>query len=871
MNTWIFSVLILVGLFLGASCASELRHGGYLDRFNASSTEGSSLASVGGKGSDLARHVTQNGPFSLMLGSGDGNSTIEEQMCTGSFSASYTSLRIHSIIESRVFLLPDCVYPILQQFLSIDLLRIIIRGSAAFPDPFARLGAASSSLEALTCVNVAFVNDLEQPLSGVNLDTVLTYFPKTSELTVRLSQLPGATLPALLPSRFSFFSIVECGLTGSIPSTLLTQYTSAPYLVLDFKGNNIHGPIPDDLFTGFPLGSIEILTLDFSDNILDGTISSTLFSTGMPMLQLLYLDFSSNRLFGSLNNLLASTSFSSSLTTFQVRFDDNLLEGSLPTWFMTGSTVCNHCCSSVYLFEISASENNLNGSIFPGFLAQAGFDASSLSSSFILNFGQNKLAGSVPGDLLNLNGASPNTYSVDLQQNQLAERLPSNLFAPVIWTSISSGFIHLGNNQLEGDLPDSIFYGQEAPSLASLRIILYGNRRMKGSVPAAFLTSLASAGHAPSTSPMMLFTLTLATTPITGHLAIPSGLDGPRDLRLTILAAACNFTTISVAPGASRSMERLELQGNLLLSGTIPTDLFAPWSNLSALVASNTKLSGPFSVNASSLPSTLSSLWLASTDVDFCSGTIGEPWAPSKLTDCNLDLTNAYLCSNKYPKCSTLALLPTMPVSQPPSAAPSGCSEATKPSPEFVCIGSIWTFIGSYEAPTLVIPSGSTSTIIVGNVTSPSVVINGIGSSLVINNGCATNLSTVTLELTQSDLEKLGSKTKTQTLVRLNTTTSTDGTCSDLSNVNIELKVRGSSCKRVKVSKLSSNSQLSAVLSIDNRSCRTWWIVLIAVVGSVVVIVVLIVLLVVLVPSIRAFVRPFSQRNKANAATDNVK
>lgn len=275
--------------------------------------------------------------------------------------------------------------------------------------------------------------------------------------------------------------------------------------------------------------------------------------------------------------------------------------------------------------------------------------------------------------------------------------------------------------------------------------------------------------------------------------------------------------------------------------------------------------------------SVLRALQLQDTLIDFCANLSARAvWTSDGiLTDCDLRMTNAGHCANYYPSACSITLPPldiipiitippppTTPPLAPPVAPPVfGCTASTQPSTDWKCIGSTWTFVGTVVVPTLTVPAGAVQTVIQGNLSSSAIVIVGFGSTLVISDGCATNLTSVTVELTKNDLDKIGSK-KLQTLISLNST-SNNPQCSNLTEVQLVVRVTHGSCKTASVSKVAGQNQLSALFTIDSSGCRTWWIILISVLGGIIVLSLIItVLLVLFVRPVREFVRPHSKRNR---------
>lgn len=383
--------------------------------------------------------------------------------------------------------------------------------------------------------------------------------------------------------------------------------------------------------------------------------------------------------------------------------------------------------------------------------------------------------------------------------------------------------------------------------------------------------NLASANTLPATMPLTLpatmHIFTVTNCGLTGSIPAslydlfnPSFNSLYLDLSSNSLSGAIPATLLSNVPFSNIRYFTLLLYSNLL-EGTIPTTLFStsPSAMTDFMVDfSSNRLSGEASNLFASLTIdcslNLRQLNLANTAIRFCAGN-RTSWTSTPLTTCKLEATEAYYCDFYYPSQCDLSK-PTVPT------GPGGCSASARPSPDWICVDSTWVYYGSFNGTTLTIPSGNSESVVVGNVTSSTIVIGGSGSSLTLQAGCATNLTTVTIELSPSEIGKLTTGTSTVIL------SSYGGSgCTNLSTVNVEAKIKGHSCRKVTVKKQSDENSLSAIFSVDSGGCRTWWIILVSVVAAVVFIaVVVFILLAIFVPAVRRCIRPFSKRQRPPGA-----
>lgn len=446
-----------------------------------------------------------------------------------------------------------------------------------------------------------------------------------------------------------------------------------------------------------------------------------------------------------------------------------------------------------------------------------------------MDFSTNSFEGSIPSDFLAYSTETPiqvtkATISVSVNGNNLDGNLPESLFTALNWTSIGSFQLFLYDNLFTGGLPTNLLANSHTPDLTLLAIDLRRSRNMNGTIPASFFSSLSAiaskipSGYPARSSPLQA-SLVISDTSLTGTLAIPNF--GPRlanpPISLTILAERSNLQDLTIHPNASSSIRELIFTNSSQLKGSISSALFAPPSALVSLQAGNTSLSGPMPNMGILPPINLTAIDLSSTKIDFC-GTPRTAWnAP--LSSCNLARTSASQCKALYPSNCFIADTGGVPPVTAPST-PSTCPASTQPGPSFICVDGRWITTITVTTPVFTVPAGSTE-VVVTNITSSSIVIQGVGSTLIIN-GCASNLTKVTIELTQEEVKKLGSKV-VQQLIIANTSSSS---CVNLGGVGVDLKVSGSGCRKVKVDKIVSATTLSAAFNISSSACNVWWIVL---------------------------------------------
>lgn len=738
--------------------------------------------------------------------------------------------------------LPDCFYAYSGGLSSYFFSSLVIRGNSTFPDPLQRLHRSLSptpysSLISDACSFVAESGALSIP----NWPAIFAPVPSNSEglSILRGNFAPGSFIPSVI-LKTKIFSIMGCNLSGTIPSGLFSAYAGFSFttLSIDLTNNQINGSIPADLFHSWTPTELDSLTINLDSNQISGTLPANLFTVAMPKLTSFRMTFDSNALTGNIPPLIAPSALTDGvLAMYTVVYSNNLFTGSIPSIGLTGKT------SGLRTVAFSCMSNMLSGTIPSNLISSVG--PSLQAFSFYLSY--NRLTGGLPSGLFNLGTAKISTWWFEAAYNLLDGTLASNLFASLDWSNTASAIFSVANNQLTGDLPSVFMTDSNTPVLASAKLTFTGNLRLAGTVPPSFLRSLqnvAPAGARPKTT----IAIYLDNTSLTGAFIVPDWTGRLPSASLSVYASQANFTSISLPQESINSMSVLNFGNNNHLTGELPSYIFSS-TELVAVSFRYTRLSGVFPKVPFS--SQLRSLDLSSTEIDFC--TNNTSWTSMTLTSCALYSTNAITCSSSYPSvCETSNPIPWTAPTPPPVLPPSDCPNATRPSLDFVCINSIWVFQGEYTAPVLTIPGGASQTIVSGNVSSSTVVIGGLGSTLTIQ-GCADNLTMVTIELTAEELKKLSTITVQQLI-------SLDANCSSLAGVQVEAKITGSTCKKLKVTKVAKEQSFSAVFTLDNSGCRTWWIVLAAVLGSCVLLALIFVILVIFVAPVRHCIRPYSKR-----------
>ncbi|KAJ6418884.1 hypothetical protein OIU84_002121 [Salix udensis] len=232
---------------------------------------------------------------------------------------------------------------------------------------------------------------------------------------LKILALYSNNLSGIIPSeitnftKLTYLSFAHNDLTGEVPFDL--GKNSPDLDRLDLTSNHLHGPIPPNVCNG---NNLRVLTL--GDNRFNGSFPVEIGKCW----SLRRVILSNNLLEGSIPTDLERNS---GVSYLEVR--GNLLDGKIPAVFG--------------LFELQLSSNMLEGPI-PCSLSKINHFSS------VLNLSYNKLSGTIPGCLGNLD----KLQILDLSSNSFFGEMPTELN-----NMISLYFVNISFNQLSGKLPTS--------------------------------------------------------------------------------------------------------------------------------------------------------------------------------------------------------------------------------------------------------------------------------------------------------------------------------------------------------------------------------------------------------------------------------
>uniref|UniRef100_A0A453EBX0 Receptor kinase-like protein Xa21 n=4 Tax=Triticinae TaxID=1648030 RepID=A0A453EBX0_AEGTS len=384
------------------------------------------------------------------------------------------------------------------------------------------------------------------------------------------------------------------GLSGSVPASLGgLQKLQILYL----SGNQLSGLIPPSL------GNLSsLLVLDVQNNGLTGSIPESLGNLNL----LNVLSLTSNSFTGSIPHTLGKLS---SLVEFYL--NGNQLEGSIPP------SVYNLSSLQYFVVEV----NNLSGSV-----------SDDLGNKFPqlkqLSIGHNQFHGSIPESLCNasmleivqlahtfISGVIPKCLGANmksllvlfLQSGQLEARNDADLdFISSLTNCSMLQYLDLGNNKLEGVLPNSI-----ANLSTNLIILGLANNMLRGNIPEG-IGNLVNLQHLHLEDNLLHGKIpeSIGNLAILGELYLSNNsLSGPIPPKLGNLTAlnrlvlAQNVLTGPI-PSSLRScpLETLSLQFNKLV-GPIPKEIFLISTLSVALQLQGNMLTGTFSPEVGNLVS----------------------------------------------------------------------------------------------------------------------------------------------------------------------------------------------------------------------------------------------------------------------------
>ena len=780
----------------------------------------------------------------------DTNTTFTALLCNELYVS--TTNVIVNAFPGLYFVLPSC--------LSTASSLSIFQGSNLIIGNFAYFPASVTSLD---ITNSKFISS-QTASNGYNTDGTIAwtqiygFMASLNFLSLTNSGING-TLPSI-PSTFYTFNVSHNAFSGAIPSTLFFTYPGVSPLTsllnIDLSHNPLGGSIPEGLFAPFASTIFSQGFAFYADNIgLTGSLPVGLLDPlNSGFVTPLTLSLTSNQLTGTLpSSGLIPPNFAS-VSVLSIYLQNNRIEGDWPSNFFENVTTFS-------TFNFNLSTNQLTGDLPESLFPLGRWTPYPLHPNLTFDISNNGFGGTIPESFLTgglTSNASFYSLIIDLSKNSLTSDIPEQL----LWTpsssttgSLSASVIFslsLSYNQLSGSLPTRLLqnafelYGASADGYASFDVS--GNDGILGTIPPAFMDSMAL-WMAAGSSTLMTATLNIGKTQI--HGALPAACSGSK--RFSYLAPNTPINGSFPNSWQSCIFGTIDVTSTAFLQVSIPSSLL---STTSRFLASNSALQGTLPLVGSSLTTLILT---DDTGIDFCSAPSNSAFASSGLnvSTCSLIGTTACICQQYFPAIcvSGCATSPAL-VSPPP--APTTCF-GTQPSPDFSCSGGIWTAT-STNSSVLTIASGSSPTVVTGNLGSSSIVFQGVGSTVTVE-GCANNLTSIHIELSESQAEAIKQLKTLQTLLSQNISG-----CVDLSNVALSISVKNGGCKKARVSKVVSDggSTLGGLFTLDTSGCNRWWIILVSVICGVILVAVIVVILVAIFsPRFRTAIRPFSKRRAA--------
>jgi Leucine-rich repeat (LRR) protein len=351
---------------------------------------------------------------------------------------------------------------------------------------------------------------------------------------------------------------------------------------IELRRNNLHGTIPDELYTTLPF----LKVLDLSDNGLAGVLSTKVARCN----RLETLNLTANNIAGSVVTEIGELTLLKGL-----HLKDNLLEYSIPESIGNMSS----------LRHLDLSGNSIDGTI-PKAIGQ-------LSHLSILDLSWNLLFGTIPYEISNLQ----TLVKLDISHNNIAGPLIAEL-GYVTYLEI----LRLNNNHFTGEIPI------ELGNLIHLNELRLNNNDFDSTLPGVItnlieLDSLNMANnHFVGTFPLEWTTLSglqeldVSSNELMGN--IPVLINDMKNLRSLNMAHNVLTGAIPSAIGKLYKLEYLYLDDNELTS-TVPNE-FGELTELKTLTLHNNNITG--SVGAS-ICKLANELFLAQLSVD-CDGELPE-------------------------------------------------------------------------------------------------------------------------------------------------------------------------------------------------------------------------------------------------------
>nr|KJB72030.1 hypothetical protein B456_011G154100 [Gossypium raimondii] len=312
----------------------------------------------------------------------------------------------------------------------------------------------NNSLEVLSLRYTNFSGKLPESISNLKLLRVLIL----SKLGLNFNSSSGS-IPASVAnlSNLMELDLSHNNFNGSIPPF---HRSGVPNLAsLDLSWNHLSGSIPSSLFTFSTLQTLSLGYNNFSDYQLklDSSCNLTEFPEFIKSQnKLTYLDLSNNRIHDTvISTFLAFLKSQESLIALDL--SNNQISGAVPNWVWKKRLwflyLSNNSLTS--LDQFSSNQDSLQIPIC------------NLSQLWVFNASFNKLSGSIPSCLGNIN----TLCILDLQQNNFSSSIPDFGGATLLST------LQLNDNKLEGKLPRSL------ANCTSLKILNLGNNTLHDTFP----------------------------------------------------------------------------------------------------------------------------------------------------------------------------------------------------------------------------------------------------------------------------------------------------------------------------------------------------------------------------------------------------
>lgn len=597
----------------------------------------------------------------------DNDQTFETSFCAQLDSGTL----IISIVNDHGILLklPSCVA--ITSANTFTASHMIVENWSLFPSPMRTLVCTSCQFKPSSTPLPSPVPSSSPPsptsavLDGFNSDGTTDWdelfgiLPGLGILRLSSSHI-NSTLPTRILSTLVQLELPDCGLHGTIPSTIfaLNGPLNAQIFTLNIQGNSLVGAIPSNIFApiGNNTGGI-LFSMLFASNRLEGSIPNlATLALSSPYFQ---LDFGSNRLNGTIPNSLSSFSLGSN--TYSLKLNNNALEGPIPsnlfaavssgtkfTFDASDNALVGPLPPTIFRngwypssLTFNLANNDIGGSIPPGFIS-SGFTSNRTVTNFYLNMGHNHLQQSIPETLLFNYYTSKRRVNEEEKfwtrsENSVLDTATSELSmltAPVGLLATSSFTLDLSLNSLSGSIPETLMAASFASSGSSTAHILLNANFLSNQMPEQLLSGI------PSTVTSLLFSAkgnyirgSPPLCPSSSTLVTLDISDNSLDGTIPLAWSDCKFSSVS-------------LSNNYYLAGSIPPLLFTS-SDIVAFDANMTSLNGtlpPFGT-------TLTSFHLEGTFIDFCDS--ASTSAISSYTGaCGVSGSSACGCTSSYGTCS---------------------------------------------------------------------------------------------------------------------------------------------------------------------------------------------------------------------------